>query len=84
MISIFISILASTFLCLFFNLKLSNFQINFQLNKLFLYKCINYGVKSWFGNVSSLANDMLDQLLLGFLTTAESLGLYSVSYNTQN
>ena len=63
------------------NLKLKEDSYSRKINREFIKESISYGIKSWFGNVSSLANDMLDQLLLGVLSTAEVLGLYSVSYN---
>lgn len=79
--SVFISILVSTFIMLIVNLKLKEGSYSRKINREFIKESISYGIKSWFGNVSSLANDMLDQLLLGVLSTAEVLGLYSVSYN---
>ena len=74
--NIFIALTA--IICCF---NLINFKPSIWFNIFFIKESMIYGLKAWYGNLSSVANDMLDQFLLGFLTTAEFLGIYSVSYN---
>jgi len=51
-----------------------------SLNTTFLSLAYTYGIKSWIGNISARANDMLDQFIVGTFLNSAELGIYSISY----
>lgn len=48
-------------------------------NTAYFLEAMNYGKKSWAGDMALRANLRLDQLILGAMTSAGALGVYSVS-----
>ncbi len=44
----------------------------------FIKKSFRYGIKGWLGDMAVRANVRLDQLILGGIVSAQSLGIYSV------
>ncbi len=51
-------------------------QMSFSFD--FIKKSFIYGLKGWFGDMAVRANVRLDQLILGGIVSAKSLGIYSV------
>jgi O-antigen/teichoic acid export membrane protein len=45
----------------------------------FVREALQYGIKSWFGDMALRANLRLDQLILGSVSTISSLGIYSAA-----
>jgi O-antigen/teichoic acid export membrane protein len=42
---------------------------------------LGFGVRAWPGSLSSMVNARIDQVIMGFITTAAVLGFYSVAVN---
>lgn len=55
------------------------FKPTFSFASTFLKKSFIYGLKGWFGDIAVRANVRLDQLILGGIVSAKSLGIYSVA-----
>lgn len=50
----------------------------YNINVKFIKKSFKYGIKGWLGDMSVKANVRLDQIILGGVVSATSLGFYSV------
>ena len=51
-----------------------------SFNTEYFKKLYTYGIRVWMGNIANRANSDLDQFLLGYMTSAQNLGIYSTGY----
>ncbi len=65
-------------LALTFHFFQKTYQPVFSINTAFFKDCFNYGFKGWWGDMAVRANVRLDQLVLGGVVSATSLGLYAI------
>lgn len=63
---------------LFFYIQ-KNYKPVFAIQKDFIRKSFGYGIKGWLGDVAVTANVRVDQIILGMVASATSLGYYSIS-----
>lgn len=67
-------------LVLFQFFKIRNWlDINLNIDKLFLKQSLDYGIKGWVGNIAVIANNRIDQLILGAMFAPSYLGIYGIS-----
>lgn len=50
-----------------------------NIDKLFLKQSLDYGFKGWVGNIAVIANNRIDQLILGAMFAPSYLGIYGIS-----
>ena len=46
-----------------------------------LLESIRFGIRGWFGSISDVLNDRLDQILTAYLASQATLGVYAVAVN---
>ena len=46
-----------------------------------LFESIRFGIRGWFGSISDALNDRLDQILVAYLASQATLGVYAVAVN---
>ena len=73
-----------TVYALFMVRKNISITLKIQNSIKYLKDLYSYGLKAWLGNISSRANDSLDQFILGFVASSSQLGVYSVAYTIVN
>lgn len=52
-----------------------------RLDPRLIRESLRFGVRAWPGSLSSMVNARIDQVIMGFITTATILGFYSVAVN---
>lgn len=46
-----------------------------------LFESVRFGIRGWFGSISDVLNDRLDQILVAYLASQATLGVYAVAVN---
>ncbi|MBI4733855.1 MAG: oligosaccharide flippase family protein, partial [Rubrobacteridae bacterium] len=75
--SYLLSIVTTTFFCVFFIKKLSAIKLSF--NPELLRKSIHYGGRAYIGDIAQSLNYRLDMFIVSYFLSAVSVGYYSVA-----
>lgn len=62
-------------------LIIRRYKPSWRIHGRFISESYNYGIKAWFGNMATRANDRFDQIILGFFANSTLLGYYSVAFS---
>lgn len=55
--------------------------VRLRLNNLFVNDSYRYGIKAWFGSLSQVANNKIDQIFASAFLSLEALGAYAFALN---